>query len=512
MECVLQEEAAYDAFDDELAPDAHKLHQAVRALATPDAVPYLVSVVEQRGPGFKWAVHALSLLGEQAHSAAAALEAAGEWIALFRVDEARARQVGAHLRREPSSDPTESSVRAVIAEQICARGAWEARAHFAELLASDDDDLILFALDANPRDSSQLRRLAMTDPSNVPVAEVRRHLLHGNDEVVTAAARVLADLHMVADAERVLDVIGGRGITLPCAEWLGPLRESDALIPRAPSSELFELVRRRRCAGQPLDVQAVRSRVQSLLAPLPDPVRSAARNACVHDIGNAALIVGELRDVDPLDALVQAIGPREDGVEARFEDLTPTLVALGADSDRALAAARDRYTGERRERIGWMIDAIAKLRARVPANLVTLADKYFADGVLEDNVAGKSAYATYAQQLAREPTSGYCALQLAWIDRGFGTPITKERLAWLRELGVNRALLDELGRRPQSILHGPRSSHRHVREPDADRALQADQAGLWSIAAHYYGLKSRDGLRCLEATRLHLARARETMR
>ena len=91
MERVLSEESAYDAFDGEMAPDAHRLHHAVRALAAPDAVPYLASVVDGDLPGKKWAVHALGMLGPAGSAAADALERAGEWVALFRVDEARAR-------------------------------------------------------------------------------------------------------------------------------------------------------------------------------------------------------------------------------------------------------------------------------------------------------------------------------------------------------------------------------------------------------------------------------------
>jgi hypothetical protein len=230
------------------------------------------------------------------------------------------------------------------------------------------------------------------------------------------------------------------------------------------------------------------------------------------DLGHAAQIILELRDAACADALVELIGPTEDGSEVRFDDATLTFAALGDAGDQALVRGRARHSGERADRIARVIDTISKLRSRVSGATLALADKYFADGVLEDATQQKSAYAMYAQVLAREPKNAHAAFQLAWIDRGFGTQITKERVAWLRELGVAGPLLDELARRPTSILHGTRSSHRHVREPDPIRALQADQAGLYSVAAHYYGLKTRDAMQCIEQTRGHLARVRGGMR
>jgi hypothetical protein len=507
MDRVLREESAYDAFDGEMAPDAHKLHQAVRALAAADAVPYLTTVLDDNLPGKKWAVHALGMLGPAAKAAAAALERAGEWVALFRVDEARAREKSVHLRKDASSDPSGNSVRAVIAEDISSRGAWEARAHFAELLASDDSEILLFALDAHRRDASRLRSLASTEPASVPVAEVRALLSHGNDEVVVAAMRVLADLHLPFDAQPVLDVCAGRNLYLACAKWVGGLRDSEILIDHASPGELYELVRRRRCAGLPVDMERIRPRVLAMLAPTGGT--SSSREA---DLQHAAQIILELRDATCADALVEVIGPTDDGAEVRFDDVTETFAALGDAGDAALARGRARYSGERADRIAWAIDAIHKLRTRVSGATLALADKYFADGVLEDASQQKSAYAMYALVLAREPRNAHAAFQLAWIDRGFGTPITKERIAWLRELGVVGPLLDELARRPTSILHGARSSHRHVRQPDPTRALQADQAGLYSVAAHYYGLKTRDAVRCVEQTRGHLARVRGGMR
>jgi hypothetical protein len=507
MDRVLREESTYDAFDGEMAPDADKLHQAVRALAAPDAVPYLTAVVDDNLPGKKWAVHALGMLGPAAKSAAAALERAGEWVALFRVDEARARDKCVHLRKDASSDPSGNSVRALIAEDISSRGAWEARAHFAELLASDDSEILLFALDAHRRDASRLRRLAATEPASVPVAEVRALLSHRNDEVVEAAMRVLADLHLPFDAQPVLDVSAGRNIYIACAEWVGGLRDSEILIDHASPGELYELVRRRRCAGLSVDTARIRPRVLAMLA-----ASSGAGSSREADLGHAAQIIRELRDGTCADALVEVIGPTDDGTEVRFEDVTQTLAALGEAGDEALARARARYTGERADRIGRAVDTIHKLRTRVSGATLALADKYFADGVLEDTSQQKSAYAMYALVLAREPKNAHAAFQLAWIDRGFGTPIIKERVAWLRELGVDGPLLDELGRRPPGILQGTRSSHRHVRKPDLTRALQADQAGLYSVAAHYYGLKSREAMQCVEQTRGHLARVRGGMR
>jgi hypothetical protein len=261
----------------------------------------------------------------------------------------------------------------------------------------------------------------------------------------------------------------------------------------------------------PVDAVRVRPRVLAILAP-PVAGSRTSGSSRADDLGHAAQIIRELRDDACADALVEVIGPTDDGAEVRFDDVTETFAALGTAGDEALARGRARHSGERADRIGWAIDTVSKLRARVSGATLALADKYFADGVLEDASQQKSAFAMYANVLAREPKNGHAAFQLAWIDRGFGTPMTRDRVAWLRELGVNGPLLDELTRRPTSILHGTRSSHRHVRQADAGRALQADQAGLFSVAAHYYGLKTSDGMRCIDQTRAHLARVRGGMR
>lgn len=505
---VLAAEASRDAFDADFSADSRGPYDVARELATPEAVPYLVDVLERGLPGRTWAVHALGLLGERGRDAAPVLEKLGEWVTLFKVNEGRAREIGVHLRKDPSTGTPATSVRGAVAELVSARGAWEARAHFAELLGSDDVERLMFALDANGRDSSRLRRLAESEPASVPVAEVRMLLSHGSDEVVAAAARVLCDLHLPVDAQRVLDAVQGRGILVDCAEWAAPLRDSMCLIEGASSLALYELVRRRRCAGLSVDVELVRAKVRALLEPVA-PVKSInARAIREMDLANASQIALELHDVELVDALVDVIGPCEVGYEARFEDLVPTFAALANAADAALARGRERFTGERAERVGWMIDSIAKVRARVPGSTLALADKYFADGVLEDSILNKSAYSAYAQVLAREPTNAHAAYQLAWIDRGFGTPMTPERIAWLRQLRVKDTLLDALARKPASILHGPRSTHRSVREPNPTRALQAEQAGLFPIAALYHDAKSREAARCVEQTRAHLANVR----
>ncbi len=513
MAAVLDEESRCEAWDSEFSPNPYNPWGPAEALAIPDAVPYLTEIVANRGHGRKWAVYALGLLGPFAREAMPVLETAKMWVTIFHVDPAHARDLGLHRKREaPDRDESfASSVRGGIAELAhAASDPAQSRAHFASLLLEGDEDMLLFALDALRQDPSGLRKLAEDGATRIPVDEVRQLLHHLSDDVVAAAVRILGDLHLPEDAERVIHAIKTRTVHAQrVAEWTAGVPGSEALIERAGPLELYDLVRRRRCAGLATDAKAVRPRVLEALAPAV-PTKAWNDNAGrLMDLGNAAKIVRELRDPDCLEALIEAIGPTAvSPYEARIEDVVPALIALGPVADIALKRAQERFTGHRATRIGWVIEQVRTARSFLKASsTVERADKKFSDGALEDWLMDADAYALYAEALAHEPTCKHAAVQLAWIDRGFGTPITVERIAWLRSLGVGDAMLDDLSRRPVAILHGQRSSHK-ARERNIKLGQAAEQAGLYPIAAKYFVRESDDGQRNVEATRRHLERVR----
>src|SRR5207244_9794268 len=99
-----------------------------------------------------------------------------------------------------------------------------------------------------------------------------------------------------------------------------------------------------------------------------------------------------------------------------------------------------------------------------------------------------SGYAYYASALLQAPHLAHAAFQLAWIDRAFGSPITAQRVSWLRDLGIrDEALLGELATPPSAALEGSRSyylarlDHRDVERAKA-LADTAEHAGLPSVA------------------------------
>ena len=110
------------------------------------------------------------------------------------------------------------------------------------------------------------------------------------------------------------------------------------------------------------------------------------------------------------------------------------------------------------------------------------------------------------------PESAHAAVQLAVIDRAFGTPIVAERIGWLRELGArDGALLDELatpvtplpGRRDHQIIE--REAEDHVRIAEL-----AEAARLAPLAARHWRAAQRplDAQRAEAKTAEHLAQIR----
>lgn len=225
-----------------------------------------------------------------------------------------------------------------------------------------------------------LLRLAMTAPTLVPIDLVRVLARSRHAGVRDAAMHVLAVVHEAEDAEAVLAHHVERGETLSFGKtqdvlWLAGLGESERLVPLLEPRSLFELARRRRCAGM-----ATELRVQAR----------------------------RLLEID------------------RAEDWV-RRIAFELD-DKALA------------------DDVRKPPGPVaPPLTLEKADQRFLANELDDtHNLDLSAYAAYAYVLRVEPSHAYAALQLAWIDRAYGTPITPARGAWLRDLGVAEPMLDEL--------------------------------------------------------------------
>jgi hypothetical protein len=377
---VIAEERRFDAFDSPMG--ANPYAPSARALAVPEAVPFLLEVLEGKHPGAHWAVEALELLGPAGRAAAPLLERLGEARALWSVDEARARALGMHRLAGTWRGAGGETVRAQLARRVVedARrtrdGVEHARAHFAELLADADPEVVRFALDAAD-DGSKLEELARSAPAAVPLDAVRPHAGHEDGRIAAAAARVLMTLRRPEDAGRVLDV-RRRGL-LPRIDhaWLAPHPRSHELYPDAGARDTFELIRRRRCAGLP------------------------------------TALPGD--------------------VEARLR---------GAQGD-----------AEGRELAGR---ALAELEGRVqrPSTLDE-ADELFLVTRLEHHDPDAGAYGRYANVLLTDPACAHAALQLAWIDRLYGSPVTAARVEWLRRLGVSdEALLAELTTPGPMLLSG----------------------------------------------------------
>lgn len=118
---------------------------------------------------------------------------------------------------------------------------------------------------------------------------------------------------------------------------------------------------------------------------------------------------------------------------------------------------------------------------------VSDADVRFLEGFIETGatVALVSAYAIYAELLRRDPAHRHAAFQLAWIDRAFGSPMTEDRIAWLRSIGVWGWMLNELVEAPPEVVPGPRLAKQPL-SSSRRFAERAWAAGLPSIAALYY--------------------------
>lgn len=366
MDAVLAEEDAFEAFDSPMSPNPHSPWTVATQLAVPDAVPFLIRVLETKHRGTKWALQALDSLGPAARAASAAVERLGELLVLWSIDEPRARAFAAHQHAGTWRSSTGITARHAIARRLVDASPEQATAHFDELLADPDVEVVRFALDSVPRDSSCLYELAWKSPQYVPAARVRQHVHAHNVKIAAAAARILMVLRHPEDASAVIDVCARTELDPIHVRWLAPHPRSDKLYERLTIRQTFEVVRWRRCANLP--------------ANLPEHLRGAERS--LHD-----------RD--------------------------------------------DRQYAPR-------LDAELAGRVLIPTKIDSADDK-FMQMHLHDHDADGGAYGHYARVLLAEPMHAHAAFQCAWIDRVYGSPITAERVGWLRSLGVrDDALLAEL--------------------------------------------------------------------
>lgn len=481
---ALAEQAAYEAWDHEMTPNPHDPWRAAEKLATAEAVPVLIDALE-RGEGVELAAHALEKLGRPGHAASAALEKRGELLAVFCVDEPRAREMGLHRRADLVR--YDHTVRSVIAKRVWERG--DATAHVAALLGDSDDEVVRFALDAGGRnDRSFLFDAARRTPSRVPVEQVRRLL--SNLEFERAAGAILEAMHLPEDAMAVLSRMARHRASRAAVEWLGPLPESEALLETVSIADVFEITRRRRCSGLETDTNTVQPRLLEALRPTND----------WRIVGAAARAVAELGLAPLLDAVVDGLAGAR--THDSYGDVSLALAAFGESGIAAAQRGQTRWTGDGGDRLGWIVTEFAKGRLRGLS--VDDGDARFIAGNLEDTtLVDNGAYGAYAMALLREPRNAAAAFQCAWIDRGFGTPITRARIEWLRALGICEELLDELAARPSAIVPNHRSAHRRE-TVNADLATIAEQAGLFGIAANYAEGDDRERLRA--RARAHVGR------
>jgi hypothetical protein len=466
-----------------------------------DVVPFLAKLVDERSHRVHplvfdqdaatravWAIRVLATLGPAAADAFDAIEHVAHeneyaWVAMYRIDPQRVRVQGVHER---------PIARQYIVDDLLARGEHDAAMRLlGELLESPDDGVVKFALGLPDRGLPErvMPKFALYMPDLVPVDLIRARALDPDHEVRELARDVLIALHIPDDAIDVLArCIDDGALPDAAVPWLAPLPASERALDVVDVVAAREIMMRRRCAGLSTTSDAPRRLATTIL-----DGSSAGR----RETTAAAWIATEL-------GMTDLVMPRRHRTIAE-----KTWWSM-------LAGLRTPYTDdddEYRQHVQSRVDTVTA------TSLIATGDEhfYFYNGGIDDPWSPEGgAYQAYATALLLDPRSAYAALQLAWIDRGFGTPITADRIAWLADLGVvDRTLLDEL-----AIPVTPAPGERHA-TPKGVGALadglarRATSAGLPSIARRFF-LQDPALAGHVEPTnaaiRAHLARARAACR
>jgi hypothetical protein len=475
-----------ESWDHEFTPSPYDPGKAMRTFidrAKASAAPVLIGVIrgnEDNGLNY-WACVGLNWLGALAGpEAAIELEArasAGEKIywpaasALEALDPARARS--ANFERDPS-------VLDHLLRFYLDRGMESACGFIDRIIDRGDAS----AIERTLKDMWLRAAAAKNFPPRL--AERVRVLSqsHSSSAVRAAAANLLAEAKAPESASRLISTLGNNGqVGIGAIERLASHPESEyLLIPivnEGNLSALSNLLLRRRCAGWATHPALMRS---LLTEKLERPKREWRYEE--HDVHFAALCVAELQDTELIGSLVKAVVPENSGFA--WEPLARAFRALGTTALQALQSELAACPpGERRTRIEWMLDRVAKPYPRLKEMLEN-ADSTFLRGRVEPTIWG--AFRAYGDILLAVP-SAHAAFQLAWIDRAFGSEIVPARVNWIRSLGFyDEELLAELAAPVASPLTGYRSEWDggESRKRNPERAARAAEAGLPSLAAHWY--------------------------
>jgi hypothetical protein len=431
------------------------------------AVPYLLSVLDGEREGY-WAARALKVLGREASSASKALEdrvpaqpdLAGP---LFCVDPDRALALGLHENEQTRGELLEAA-RDLEAEPF---------ARLMQVMLQSKYEAVVRDALRDSRSGQSCHRLAREHPELLPL-ELLRELARGAN--ARGACSVLAVLRVPADASLVLE----RGDDFEgLLEWLAPLPGSERLAKELQPWNLCELFRRRRGAGLSTD-PALAKRA----------MRECLERAQYAGQTQLARLMRETGDDAALPQLPDFLGAYYVWESKEAED--PVLLLLGMKGAAGLGvleAGIARTTGRQQEHLRNVRVQLERWKRPVWTT-VEGGDARYLEGRLEsgtgsqDKSLDEGAYGSYSLALLFDPRCAHAAIQLARIDRGFGTPITRERLDWLRSLGVHdEALLTELATAVPG-LQGGRCLPCGSSQSAPALATRAEAAGLPSVAAN----------------------------
>jgi hypothetical protein len=495
-----------DCWDSEFTPSPYSPGEKLRTFvdaAGPAGLPKLLEALSEKDDTWSyWGCVGLQWLGPAAGpDAVAALErrvfetgSGAYWpaaVALEAIDPTRARELG--VQRHPG-------VLGYLLGFHLKRGI-DAACEFIDWIVRHEEAATIQSLLSH----WELRNAVML---KCPPALMERlgELTdsHPSDGVRLAAGRLLGEAAGEQDAPALIRTLVRTGaVTHAAIGRVGCNPDSDLLIPplvaQANVILLADLLHRRRAAGWQLDPAPLRPLLREKLERPERPWRYEQ-----HDVHYAALCACELKDLELIGSLLAAVVPENTGFA--WEPLTRALRLLG---EPAIAALRMDLMasppGDRRERLQWMLDAVARGEWSVAKSL-EWADEAYLKGRIEPSVWG--AFRAYAGTLQIGP-SAHAAFQLAWIDRAFGSEIPPERVAWIRSLGFrDEALLAELGTPVTKPLTGLRFlwDGGETQKQERPRAINAAAAGLPSLAAHWFNDEAYH-----EAARAQIERVRRAI-